>query len=169
MSLELDCSSEVLQARLQPGHHLDFGLVGEPSQIHTEFLTCRNCEIINGCGFKPRIRCQFVTGFVSISKLIEYWRICFKELTKERNRGKEASLKTEGRGESNIEVKKILKMQKIMAHHTSSRDGYYHYTKSYGAMWINMYCLEEQLFVHGVACLTNKMVNLHEKVKILIQ
>jgi hypothetical protein len=72
MSLEIDSSSEVFQARLQPGHHLDFGLVGEPSQIHTEFLTCRSCEIINGCGFKARILCPFVIGFVSIRKLIEY-------------------------------------------------------------------------------------------------
>ena len=53
-----------------------------------------------------------------------------------------------------------------MVHHTSSRDGNYHYAKSYGAMWINMYYLEELQFVHGLACLTNRMVNFHEKVKI---
>lgn len=59
-------------------------------------------------------------------------------------------------------------MQKITVHHTSSRDGNYRYTESYGAMWINMYYLEEQQFVHGLACLTNTMVNFHEKVKIFI-
>lgn len=37
------------------------------------------------------------------------------------------------------------------------------------SMWINMYDLEEQQFVHGLACLTNRMVNFHEEGKNFIQ
>lgn len=167
MSLEIDRSPEVFQARLQPGHDLDFGLVGEPSHIHTEFLTCRSCEIVNGCGFKARILCRFVTGFVSLRKLIEYWRICFKELAKERNCGKEASLKTEGE----VEQRSQEDFKNAEDHGTSHKQEGWQLPlfQELWSMWINMCDLEEQQFVHGLACLTDRMVNFHEKVKIFIQ
>lgn len=61
MSLEVDSSSEALWARFQPGYHLDFGLVRSGAENLAKsmqnFSPTKNCEKINGCGFKPLRLC----------------------------------------------------------------------------------------------------------------